>query len=85
MGEKIKAAFVSKLSDAETEACESQAWLEFGVLGFVDNTHAALPELFKDFICRIVLLIIRILTKNISAAAWKNADARAGAPRLDRF
>lgn len=26
---RYKAAFISKLSDAETEACETQIWLEF--------------------------------------------------------
>lgn len=28
---RYEAAFVSKLSDAETEAAETQVWLEFGV------------------------------------------------------
>src|SRR5687768_9961841 len=40
---RYEAAFVSKLSDAETEAAETQVWLEFAVkCGYVD-AEAARP------------------------------------------
>ena len=36
---RYKAAFIAKLSDAETEACETQVWLEFANLcGYIDVT-----------------------------------------------
>lgn len=35
---RYKAAFIAKLSDCETEACESQVWLEFAHLcGYIDE------------------------------------------------
>src|SRR5688572_7469304 len=38
---RYEAAFVSKLSDAETEAAEIQVWLEFAVdCGYVDAEQA---------------------------------------------
>ncbi len=38
---RYEAAFVSKLSDAETEAAETQVWIEFAVkCGYVDRTVA---------------------------------------------
>ncbi|MBI2951736.1 four helix bundle protein [bacterium] len=34
---RYKAAFISKLSDAESEACETQVWIEFaGRCGYLD-------------------------------------------------
>jgi four helix bundle protein len=44
---RYPAAFVSKLSDAETEAAETQAWLEFAVkCGYVSRAPAA--QLYRD-------------------------------------
>ncbi len=35
---RYKAAFIAKLSDSETEACETQVWLEFAQLcGYIDE------------------------------------------------
>ncbi|MEN7972926.1 MAG: four helix bundle protein [Verrucomicrobiota bacterium] len=35
---RYKAAFIAKLSDSETEACETQVWLEFALLcGYIDK------------------------------------------------
>lgn len=35
---RYKAAFIAKLSDAESEACETQVWLEFALkCGFLDK------------------------------------------------
>ena len=35
---RYKAAFIAKLSDSETEACETQVWLEFAQLcGYIDT------------------------------------------------
>ncbi len=45
---RYQAAFVSKLSDAETEAAESQAWLEFSVkCGYVPRQVAA--EVYREY------------------------------------
>lgn len=39
---RYKAAFVSKLSDADTEAAETQVWIEFAVrCGYLDREVAA--------------------------------------------
>src|SRR5438477_4604866 len=39
---RYQAAFISKLSDAEAEAAETQVWLEFAVrCGYVDRDRAA--------------------------------------------
>jgi four helix bundle protein len=39
---RYKAAFIAKLNDAESEACETQVWIEFAYkCGFID-------KLFKD-------------------------------------
>ena len=36
--QRYKAAFIAKLSDSETEACETQVWLEFAQLcGYIDE------------------------------------------------
>ena len=47
---RYEAHFVSKLSDAETEAAETQTWLEFAVhCGYVKSEAAtAVPELQRS-------------------------------------
>lgn len=43
---RYEAAFISKLSDAETEAAETQVWIEFTVkCGYADRDQAA--ELYQ--------------------------------------
>lgn len=45
---RYQAAFVSKLSDAEGEAAETQTWIEFAVkCGYVERETA--KELFVDY------------------------------------
>ena len=45
---RYQAHFISKLSDSETEAAESQVWLEFAVkCEYVDREKAA--ELYKKY------------------------------------
>jgi four helix bundle protein len=45
---RYEAAFVSKLSDAETEAAETQVWLEYAVrCEYADRDTAA--ELFREY------------------------------------
>ena len=45
---RYRAAFVSKLSDAETEAAETQVWLEFAVkCRYLDRDEAA--ALYKTY------------------------------------
>ncbi|MCE9614262.1 MAG: four helix bundle protein [Lentisphaerae bacterium] len=39
---RYPAAFVSKLSDAETEACETQVWLEFSTAcGYMEESETS--------------------------------------------
>ena len=45
---RYEAAFISKLSDAETEAAETQVWLEFALAcGYVDQS--AFEELYSAY------------------------------------
>jgi len=45
---RYEAHFISKLSDAEAEAAETQVWIEFAVkAGYLDRTIAA--GLYKDY------------------------------------
>src|SRR5438874_2297874 len=45
---RYKAAFISKLSDVEGEAAETQVWLEFAVkCGYVNRDQAA--PLYQDY------------------------------------
>ena len=56
---RYKAAFIAKLSDAETEACESQVWLEFAQLcGYIDaTTFQELDEEYDRIMAQIVRMI----------------------------
>ena len=45
---RYEAAFVSKLSDAEAEAAETQVWIQFAhECGYLDRAKAT--ELYKDY------------------------------------
>ncbi|MEX2142864.1 MAG: four helix bundle protein [Pirellulales bacterium] len=45
---RYEAAFISKLSDSETEASETQVWLEFAVkCGYLDRDAAT--QLYKQY------------------------------------
>jgi len=53
---RYKAAFVSKLSDAETEAAETQTWIEFAVkCGYLDRNEGA--RLYKAYDRLMAMLI----------------------------
>jgi four helix bundle protein len=54
-----EAAFISKLSDAETEAGETQTWLEFAVAcGYLDREQGAdLNETYEKIIGMLVTMI----------------------------
>lgn len=56
---RYEAAFVNKLSDAETEAGEAQTWLEFAVsCGYLDHaTGVELNETYEEIIRMIVAMI----------------------------
>jgi four helix bundle protein len=56
---RYEAAFISKLSDAETEAGETQTWLEFAVAcGYLDRAQgAALNDTYEEIIRMIVAMI----------------------------
>lgn len=56
---RYKAAFISKLSDAEGEACETQTWIEFSLRCHYINTETAqrLDERYETIISQIVNMI----------------------------
>ena len=56
---RYEAALVSKLSDAETEAAETQTWLQFAVeCGYVDRDDAAaLYTEYDEIIAMLVAMI----------------------------
>lgn len=57
---RYKAAFIAKLSDAETEACETQVWLEFSLrCGYLNNEIAnKLDQEYDQVLAQIVSMII---------------------------
>ncbi len=56
---RYKAAFISKLSDAESEACETQVWLELaGRCKYVNaETHGKLHEAYDQILGQLVRMI----------------------------
>jgi four helix bundle protein len=59
---RYKAAFIAKLSDAESEACETQVWLEFA------NRCRYIDENIQTLIDRKYHLVISQLVKMINSA-----------------
>jgi four helix bundle protein len=56
---RYEAAFVSKLSDCECEAAETQVWLQFAVeCGYVDRDGAASLYLTYEEILRMLVAMI---------------------------
>ena len=56
---RYEAAFISKLSDAEAEAAETQVWIEFGVkCGYVQREQA--KELYQSYeeVLRMIVSMI---------------------------
>lgn len=56
---RYKAAFVAKLSDAESEACETQVWIEFAAkCGYLNGaTTERLDAKYNQIISQIVRMI----------------------------
>lgn len=59
---RYRAAFIAKLSDAETEACETQVWIEFAKeCGYLDaNSCTELDDLYDKVMGKIVRMIIDV-------------------------
>jgi four helix bundle protein len=76
---RYQAAFISKLRDSETEAAETQAWLEFAVkCGYLERSAAA--ELYRTYD-----QIIRTLVGMIdNADRWLIKPSHAGATKPRR-
>lgn len=56
---RYKAAFISKLSDAEAEAAETQVWIEFSVkCGYLPRDKAKTLYQAYDEILRIIISMI---------------------------
>ncbi len=56
---RYQKAFISKLSDAESEAAETQVWLEFAVkCGYLQRDEAKLLYLTYDEILRTIVGLI---------------------------
>ncbi len=56
---RYRAAFISKLSDAESEACETQVWIEFAVrCKYLDNPRAEkLTDNYEQIMGQLVKMI----------------------------
>lgn len=56
---RYEAAFVAKFSDCESEACETQVWLEFAVrCGYLDSaTSDELDQFYENIIGQLVNMI----------------------------
>ncbi len=56
---RYKAAFIAKLSDSETEACETQVWLEFALLcGYIDrDTFTRMDAEYDQILGQLVRMI----------------------------
>jgi four helix bundle protein len=56
---RYKAAFIAKLSDSETEACETQIWLEFAKrCNYLDEEIAStLTGKYEHILSQLVLMI----------------------------
>jgi four helix bundle protein len=56
---RYKAAFIAKLSDSETEACETQVWLEVSCLSkyISKNQFEKLDKEYESIIAQIVKMI----------------------------
>jgi four helix bundle protein len=59
---RYAAAFVSKLSDAESEAAETQVWIEFAVkCSYTDRDCAAvLYKTYDEILCILVSMINKL-------------------------
>lgn len=56
---RYKAAFIAKISDAETEACETQIWLEFALrcLYLDEEKVNDLTEKYDHILSQLVIMI----------------------------
>jgi four helix bundle protein len=56
---RYKAAFVAKISDAESEACETQVWIEFALrCGYIEKVLAdELDQCYDKIIGQLVTMI----------------------------
>ena len=62
---RYQAAFVSKLSDSETEAAETQVWLEFSLrCGYIDE------EIFKNLDQRYEHILSQLVTMIMTPDSW---------------
>jgi four helix bundle protein len=56
---RYEAAFISKLSDSESEAAETQVWIEFAVkCDYLSREHAAILYSTYDEILRMIVAMI---------------------------
>lgn len=62
---RYKAAFISKLSDAETEACEVQCWLDFSL-----KVQYMEQSMYDDFDRRYEHVIAQIIKMIDQADSW---------------
>jgi len=56
---RYKAAFIAKISDVETEACETQVWLEFASkCGYIEKSiNNKLDEQYEHIIAQLIKII----------------------------
>jgi four helix bundle protein len=69
---RYEAAFVAKLSDSESEAAETQTWIEFAVkCGYLERERAAALYQEYDEVLRMIVAMIN------SSQSWTIAPADA--------
>lgn len=79
---RYEAAFVAKLNDAESEAAETQVWLEFAVKHeYVDRQRAAtLYQSYDEILRMLVAMIHKPDTWLLPAVQKRNARAQEVGP-----
>jgi len=82
---RYPAAFVSKLNDAESEAAETQTWVEFALrCGFLNAKHAAdLDQRYEEILKQLVMMISHPEQWSIGVSNRRTAQMpNASSPRL---
>jgi four helix bundle protein len=59
---RYKAAFIAKLSDSESEACETQVWLEFAKrCGYLEGSEAEkLHDEYERVMCQLINMVSNV-------------------------
>jgi four helix bundle protein len=77
---RYKAAFIAKLSDAETEACETQVHAQFAhACGYIDGAMAAeWEEQYERILAQMVVMINNPEQWIITSKRWRKEIGMSG-------